>query len=260
LEISVIGHTDSFAAYKELSQAHIDFAVLVCYAVPLLKSELASPNALSCQPDHFKPKATTKVHLTKHAANYQDELARTLHISIFSYFESYVREALREIADFHGGNGQIKSLAHKRAAKFLAAPPVEVQKSKRKLQEPSKPNERDKYMKHSALLEKAGFRFPTELFAHYGVTQMLAKASDDKNGLRAWEIPNILADCLLFPITKTERDFYEDNRQLRNKIAHGTVPKLALKDSLGFSSRLHTLAAKIDNHLVEHFFVLQKFT
>ena len=255
----MISHTKAFAVYRELSQAHIDFAVLVCYAVPLLKAEIAGPKPLAHPPDHFKQKHNAKAYLTVHAARYQDELARSLHISIFSYFESYVRELLKEISGFHGGDDQIKSLAHKRSSKFLAALPPAVKASKRKLQEPAKNNEKPKYEKHSKLLENAGFRFPTELFAHYGITNLLVKASNDRNGMRAWEIPNVLADGLLFPISKPERDFFEVNRLLRNEIAHGSAPLISLKDSLGFASKLHTLAAKLDKHSVEHFFILQKF-
>jgi hypothetical protein len=255
----MISHTKAFATYKELSQAHIDFAVLVCYAIPLLKAEIASPKPLAHPPDHFKQKHNAKAYLTAQAAKYQDELARSLHITIFSYFESYVRELLKEISVFHGGDDQIKALAHKRSAKFLTTPPGPVTASKRKLQEPAKNGEKAKYDKHSKILDSAGFRFPTELFAHYGIANLLVKASNDRNGMRAWEIPNILADGLLFPITKPERDFFEANRLLRNETAHGSAPVISLRDSLGFASKLHTLAARLDKHSVEHFFVLQKF-
>lgn len=272
----MIAHTKAFATYRELSQAHLDFVVLVCYAVPALRPELTDlKTPILNKADHFKAKNSNpstqpaasqpgnddgiKLRLTRLAASYQEELSRTVLITIFSYFESYIRTSLNEIAEFHGGNDAFKALARKRSAKFIATLSSTMERNKRKLQEHAKGNRRFQYDSYSNLLDKSGFRFPTELLAHYGVVNMLTKANDEKSGMRAWEIPNILADCLLFPISTAERTFYEKHRSLRNEIAHGGAPLISLKDSLKFSSALHALAAKIDRHIVEHFFVLQRF-
>jgi hypothetical protein len=75
--------------------------------------------------------------------------------------------------------------------------------------------------------------------------------------MRAWEIPTILDECLLFQITKSERNHFEEIRLLRNKISHGKPQPIALKKSLHFASILHTLAARIDRHITEHFLLVQ---
>lgn len=255
----MIAHTQAFATYRSLSQAHIDFAVLVCTAVPALRPELANVSTpLMNIPDHFKAKPDSKAQLIKYASAYQSELGRTNLITVFSYFESYVKGALQEIVEFHGKEATFKALAHQRASTFVQNLPPAMEASKRKLQEPAKPAKKQKYVKHSQELDKAGFRFPTELLAYYGAITLIAK-SKDKTGMRAWEVPNILEDGLLFPLSAAERKLFEDCRDLRNKIAHGKAPNVTLKQSLNFASALHALASKIDGHIVQHFFILQKY-
>ena len=73
--------------------------------------------------------------------------------------------------------------------------------------------------------------------------------------MQAWEIPSILEDCLLFPIEVKERDIFEEIRALRNAVAHGRAPVIPLAKSLQYSSKLHKIAARVDNHIVEHFLV-----
>lgn len=255
----MIAHTKAFATYRSLSQQHLDFAALVCTAVPALKPELidlATP--LINAPDHFKVKPDTKAQLVKHAAGYQSELARTSLITIFSYFESYVRGAVQEIISFHGGDETFRNMAKRRASVFLKAPPAAIEESKRKLQEPARSSKKDKYVVHSKKLDNGGFRFPTELLAYFGSVNLIAK-SKDKTGMRAWEIPDILDNGLLYQLSTAERKLFDDCRKLRNAIAHGKAPTVTLKESLNFASALHALAAKVDRHLVEHFFVLQTF-
>ena len=255
----MIAHTKAFAVYRALSQQHLDFAVLVCTAVPALKPELANlTTPLKHAPDHFKAKPDGKAQLVKYAASYQSELARTNLITIFSYFESYVRAALQEIITFHGGDETFRNMAKRRASLFLKAPPPAIEASKRKLQEPAHGAKKDKYVVHSKKLDQGGFRFPTELLAYFGSVNLIAK-SKDKTGMRVWEIPDILQNGLLYPLSAAERKLFDEGRKLRNDIAHGKAPTVALKDSLNFASALHGLGAKVDRHLVEHFFVLQSF-
>jgi len=255
----MLAHTKAFATYRSLSQQHLDFAALVCTAVPALKPELSDlTTPLNHAPDHFKVKPDTKKQLAKHAANYQSELARTNLITIFSYFESYVRGAVQEVITFHGGDNAFRDLALRRASIFLKAPPPAIEASKRKLQEPARMAKKGKYIAHSKKLDEGGFRFPTELLAYFGSVNLIAK-SKDKTGMRAWEIPDILQNGLLYPLSTPERKLFNDCRKLRNDIAHGKAPTVTLKQSLNFASALHTFAAKVDRHLVEHFFVLQSF-
>ena len=253
----MIPHTNAFANYRALSQGHLDFVVVVCHAVPALQADLTSTgHALSSPPDYFKP--DTKVRLSQFAPRYQDELARAVLISVFSYFESYVKNALREIADFQGGAQTFLSLAKSGTAKYMKPLAAVLDSSKAKLQTRAKPGREQRYRKHSKLLEAGGYRFPTELLAHYGAVNLLEK-TDEKRGMRAWEIPDVLRDCLCFPITASDRKTFDSIRTLRNEIAHGNAPAITLRSSLKASKDLHSLGARIDRHIIDHFLVLQAF-
>ena len=53
------------------------------------------------KPDHLQGRASTAKRLTALAIGYENELARTVLITIFSYFESYIKALLTEIIEFH---------------------------------------------------------------------------------------------------------------------------------------------------------------
>ena len=253
----MLAHTKAFATYRTLSQAHLNFAVLVCHAVPALRADLAlSAPTVSHLPDHFKAGRNPKAEVAGYVVGYQDELARSTLITVFSYFEAYISDALREIVDFHGGKKEFKSRSLKRATKFIAAAHPDVQNHKRKLQDNPTPTKLQKYQKHARILDGKGFRFPTDLLAHFGAAQLLPKL-DAKRGMRAFEVPMMIEECLLFPIAEDDRQDFEAVRSLRNKIGHGRPPPISLKQSLHYASKLHTLAANVDRHIVEHFMVIQ---
>jgi RiboL-PSP-HEPN len=253
----VIPNTKALKAYKSLSQGHLNFVVLVCHAVPSLSADIALPNANWSQPpDHFNSAGNPKSRLAGYVASYQDELARSTLITVFSYFESYIKEALNEIVKFHGGEDAIKKLAKKRVVDSMQDTSSDIQDDKRKLQDNPTRTKLAKYQKYARLLDGKKFKFPTELFAHYGVSQLLPKLKD-KDGMRAWEIPSILEQCLLLPLTPTEHTHLTEIRSLRNKVAHGGAPIIDLKKSLHYASILHTLAARVDKHITEHFLVIQ---
>jgi hypothetical protein len=258
------GHTDAFVAYRGLSQAHLDFVVIICHAIPALEADLAlsKPN-LTYPPDHFKSARNPKAWVAANTKNYQDELARSTLITVFSYFESYVRDVLFEVVTFHGGREELWKYSKSRSATFLSSQGATTIQNKRKLQDTFEKRKIAKYQKYARLLDSQGFRFPSDLFATLGLRLFLEKVEQKNgkargNGLRAWEIPYLLEDGLLFPLTKQDLKLFEDARELRNKIGHGKPPKLTLKTSLRYSSELHTLAAKIDRHILEHFLIIQK--
>jgi len=254
----MISHTHAFDRYRKLSQAHLDFVVLVCYAVPALRADLStSAVGVSHRPDHFRS-ANSKEALKRCAAIYQGELGRSTLIAIFSYFESYVGEAMRELSDFHGGDETFETLAQERSETVKVRVTKDMAMRKRKLQEYAKKGKDLKYRDQSHLLDAAGFRFPTELFARYGALKFLEKTKE-KRGMRAWEIPDLLEQCFLFPLSEADRKEFEHARRLRNSIGHGKAPSAPLKASLQIASKLHNLAARIDRYLLEHFFVLQRF-
>ena len=253
----MISHTKAFKAYRDLSQGHLNFVVLSCHSVPALKTDLqADPNAVPGPPDHFKGVGTTASALLGYISEYQKELARSTLITVFSYFEAYLKDALQEVVDFHGGNASLKKITRERSERFFQTIPAAMQASKLKLQDEPSPNKADKYRKHAQILEKAGFRFPTDLLAHFGAVQLIAKI-DEKRGFKAHEIPTILEEALLFPLTEPDRTEFERVRSARNRIAHGKAAALTLPTSLRHASALRKLAAAVDAHITKHFLIIQ---
>lgn len=178
---------------------------------------------------------------------------------MFSYFEKYVREVLCELVEFHGGMEQIKESSYVRASRFMTAAPPSVTQSRKKLQDRFDNQRIGQYQKYGRLLSKEGFSFPTDLFSHFGIVQLLPKI-DKKKGLRAFEIPSILSECLLMPLSKQEVERFEKIREVRNKIGHGHTASVTLRASLNAAKDLHALASKTDSHIREHFLIVQRYT
>ena len=254
----MITHTAAFKTYRDLSQAHLNFVVLACHSVPFLKTQLQVPAAILPTPDHFKGHGNTVQAILGFIDNYQEELARSTLITVFSYFEAYLKSVLQEVIEFHGGQVQFQKKAKDRAERFFASATTMIEKNKRKLQDAPDPNKRPKYEKYSQLLDEAGFRFPTDLLSHFGVKQLVLKA-DEKRGFKAYEIPSVIEDALLYPLTVQNKEMLERIRLERNKIAHGEAAGQTLAQSLSDASFLHTLAAKVDDHIARHFLLIQQF-
>src|SRR3546814_5956394 len=76
--LRMISHTDAFKVDRDLGQAHLNFVVLSCHAVPALKAELSVPGgAATVPPDHFKAGSNTASELLSYADDYHEELARS---------------------------------------------------------------------------------------------------------------------------------------------------------------------------------------
>lgn len=252
----MIPNTDAYAVLRDKSQQFLDFVVLSCTAVPFLQSHLNTSGVTGLKPDHFKG-LPDKIQLTAYADAYQETLCRMIVITLFSYFEAYVKGVMSEIIEFHGGEVKFQSTADRRAKSFIAASSPKIVDSKRKLQEPAKGAKVGSYQKHSAILVGAGFRFPSELLAPYGVKNLIQKAKP--KGAKAYEIQVLVKDALCFPLSDKDSKRIDEIRDIRNQIAHGKKVPLVLKDALAVGKDLRALAAKIDNHVVEHFLVLEAY-
>ncbi len=246
-------------------EEHLDFVVLVAHAVPVLSRAInaaaAGTQAIPLSPaDHFTQHQLSSSQLLHRSKIYQAELARTLIITDFSYFEAFIKGLIREFVDFHGGPSGFLALANRRSRKFLSPLPPDLLKAKRKLQEPDTKPKGGKYKKHSATLARAGFRFPTELLAAYGVERLLDKISTDRRlELKAGEIPDLLVQAFhVDAFTKHKSDF-DAARRLRNDIAHGARRNITLKEAIEVGRRLRQWAVEVDQHFVEHYFVLEKY-
>ena len=173
----MLAHTAAFLTYRDLSQSHLNFVVLVCYAVPALRAAdiSLSTAALSNPPDHFKSARNPKSEVAGYVSGYQEELARSALITIFSYFEDYVKEVLIEIVEYHGGEERLRKIARKQIGKSIHREDRIVQVNKRKLQDNFNKAKVAKYQKYIGILDKKSYKFPSDLFAYFGLVQLLPK-------------------------------------------------------------------------------------
>jgi hypothetical protein len=250
----------AYSVFKDQSQALLNFAVLVSYAVPAFRIEIQrfKSGELSDipRPDFFfKSNRSDVDDLLTTEAQYEQQLSSYLLITHFSFFESFVSDVISGMIDFHGGSDEFVSRNEARTRSFMAHSCDEVKKIKRKLQDFDKGSWRDRYRKYSRLLMQENYHFPGELFSAFGVRNLVSKLRK----LKAHEIPALLKDAMLIELTSTEVAKYHKIRELRNSIAHGTVTSLTMRDVVEMNKFLRELAIKIADHLTEHFFVIEKY-
>lgn len=253
----MISHTKAFLVIKEQNQTLFDFSVLCCQSVPALKGYMKAveKNAASKIPDadHFKGPPNFD-QLRSFISVYKKTLGRLVFLSSFSYFEAYFKDLIEEILDFHGGEEAFKLAAMKRQADHLAAcDHPDVAKSVSKLREYKKKNLTSKYRKHIKALESTNFRFPSELFAMFGIAE-LVKYKD----LKASQIPHVAKWCFGVPLSQKEEDQFSRYRERRNDIAHGKVVEVDFSEGLEVSRFLRDLSVKIDKYVVKNFLVIEQ--
>lgn len=249
-------NSKAYARLRQQSQEFLDFVVLSCTAIPALEQQMQTAGVQSLSPDHFKGPPNS-AQLLNYIQNYQGSLARATVLTLWSFFESYVKSLLTEIIDFHGGAAAFQANADRRAKRFVANSSPQIVDAKRKLQEPVKGAKKGSYQKHSTALVKLGFRFPSELLAPFGVKMLIQRAKP--RGSKAYQIQELLRDALCFPLTDADVARIDRIRETRNDIAHGSQVTITLKQALEIGKDLREIAAKVDRHATEHFFVLEAF-
>jgi len=157
---------------------------------------------------------------------------------------------------FHGGSEKFIELAETRASKFIQSISDETKKHKRKLQEPIKLKNAKKYEKHAEILVNSGYRFPTELLSSYGIRMLIQKTKK----MKARDIPELLQNGLHMNLNDEKVTKFIQFKDMRNAIAHGKNVRLSMKQVMDVHKFLHELAISIDKHLIEHFFVIEKYT
>lgn len=243
--------------HKVQVQAAFDFAVTTCYAIPHLKAhveEVAAGKVGLQKPIYFAAQNTPD-YLREGVKNFEPRLSAYVYLSLFSFFEAFVKDAVQELFDFHGGAEAMIKMAERRDAALAAAvADPEVASSARKLRKDKKGKD-GKYKKYSALLRAKGFRFPTERLSAYGVRMLVERHSN----LKAHAILDFLSHGLAVPITETERKTYNAVRENRNKIAHGKTVTLALDDVRKANDFFRDMTFKTNSHLIENYFIVEKY-
>ena len=256
----MIPSTCSFKTLKEQNQALLDFSVLCCQAVPSLKGymkavEKGSANKIP-DADYFKG-APDFARLRAIASCYKKTMGRVMFISLFSYFEAYFKSLIEETINFHGGEESLLVSSNARRREHLDSwRDTEVAKSANKLREYRKKHWDQSYKKHTKILSTTNFRFPSELFATFGIQELCRNYKD----LKAVQIIYVAKSCFGVEIDEGEEEIFSQYRDKRNAIAHGDIVVVDFKEALDLSSFLRDLAIKIDNHVLKHFFVIEEGT
>jgi hypothetical protein len=253
----MIAHSKAFLILKKQNQTLFDFSVLCCQSVPALKGYMKAVEAKSApklpDADHFKGDPDFN-QLRRFASEYKKTLGRLIFLSSFSYFEAYFKSVIDEIQQFHGGRDSFLATSAKKQAGHMAACDLPaVKKSAAKLREYKKAHFVPAYKKHAKTLAGTEFRFPSELFATFGLME-LANYKD----LKASQIPHVAKWCFGVPISEAEETTFSRYREERNNIAHGNIVEVDFRIGLEASRFLRDLSVKIDKHVVNHFFVIEE--
>jgi len=243
--------------HKQQVQAAFDFAVTMCYSVPHLAAHVAlveKGTAVLQKPIYFAAQNTPD-YLNDGIKNFEPRLSAYIYLSLFSFFEAFINDAVEEIIAFHGGRAAMISMAEKRdAALSSIATDPDVVKSIQKLRK-EKSGKEQKYRKYSAILSAKGFRFPTERLSAYGVRMLI----DRLGNLKAFAILDFLAHGLALPITAAEKQTYERIRNIRNKIAHGVSVSLTLDDVRKVNDFFRDMTFRVNSHIIDNFLVIEKY-
>ena len=269
----MIDQTDSFKKLKVEQQKILDFTVLICYSIPNLKksikgykSQVTNYETFS-KPDYFKD-ATPIPQLESIAKDYKENLSKYTLISAFSFFESYFRDVVEELINFHGGKENFIETVHLRHKTFLSTQSPSIIENKKKLTEPLKKKNTEKYQKHIKLLDKEPmYRHPSELLAAFGLKYFIEIVTG--TNFKSVMIPDILEYAFGLDLTekinkhadlaeKNLKETFDTMRKIRNSIGHGDGNSIGFEKVMDLIRFLRFFAVKIDNHLINHFFVLER--
>lgn len=258
----MIPYSQSYADYKRQSQETIDFIYLCCHAMPSLNAYIkavehgAAPKLPDA--DYFKNEPEYS-RLRKIKSNYKKVLGDSLTISIFSYFESYIFDVIKEIFEFQQqaiGKDLSDFAREQRDLSFTREDTDYLLKNSiKKLRSKPKSSKADSYHKSLGQVRKTQYFLPSQLFAFFGIQQL----QSNLKSYTAKDIPMLMKDVFGFSLTLEEEKTFEKIRGLRNDVAHGDVPAINLREAMQYNKFLKQLAAKFDFHLCRFFFVIEAY-
>lgn len=260
--------TKSFEKWKNQTQETFDFSVLICNAVPTLKrtislyenkkiTDLTKPDYYGWKNDLTQEEKTRRKNQLKiYAIGYKEKLSKYILISNFSFFESYVQNALQEMLSYHGGRDEFINAARKRSEKQFNNISSKIENARRKIRFKKLVSYRNTKFKHATqtLLEE-NYRFPTDLLSGYGATMLLQKIDNSV----ANDIPKLMRDGFHLHLDPALILEFHNARDIRNKIAHGEDITVTIAQVTKYSQAFKSLAIAIDQHLLKHYFILEKY-
>lgn len=270
----MLDQTDAFKILKTEQQRILDFSKLVCYAVPSLKKAIKGynekiPNYESfVKPEYFVEPLVVD-HLRELSKHYKDNLSKYVLISAFSFFESYFRDVVKEMHDFHGGIDRLIQNVQGRQKLLLASQTADMQKKKTALKTKYKKVRWQKYKNVIEELEKqVSYRNPSELFSAFGIKAFFETVMS--NGFKSVMIPDLLETGLGLDLSdkinkhadlvdKNLRETFDIMRDLRNSIGHGKANVIGFDKVMDLIRFLRFFAVKVDTHLVDNYFVIEQY-
>ena len=252
-------HSKSYNLFLNQIQGIYEFSLMSSYAVPHLKKQMNNIGTGTeirsiVKPDHYRFDTSKKDRIQEIMKNYKPHLSSYFMLSMFSFFEAYVKNLLDELYKFHGGEKnwleRIKrNISNSRKMVLLK----NLIKKEGKLKEYFRKDKKGNYIQSIKELKKNGYYFPTDKFSFYGVSQAIKKTPK----LEASELLSFLNKVFGINFTDNEKKDFEKARQTRNDIAHGRRKRLSLRQSRNLSIILTKLATKIDEFIVPDYFVIE---
>ena len=249
--------SEAYLRLREQIQKTFDFAYIVCQAVPCLKQQMSLVKKGAIKnlpnPDYFT-KPNDLVLISEQVKEYKAELSRHAILSSFSYFEAYVVDAIKKFIEFHGGENKLHKTAISRVQNAIKDQKKIPLIQKRVLQK-NLPKDASKAVNATQILEKSSFKFPSELFYPLGLKYLSQKIGN----LKASEIPTFLIDAFGMSLSEDLVEKFHAIRDIRNNIAHGQKVDLTIKDVAEYNSILRDFSLSIDRHLVDNFYITEKY-
>jgi len=252
----MFSHTESLIRLRAAMEEVFEFAVVVCSAVPCLKKSIKlykeDSSAVLPKPEHFK-RPINYDQLLAGARDFKSQLVRLIFLSSFSYFEAYVADCCRELLAFQ----RERLPAHfdqDTISKLIVDPKFRA--PKRKLQDRYDTKKWQAYKNHTNELRDLGYAFPKDILASYAIRTLLAQTAE--GNIKANDIPHFLRNVLLLELDAKTEETFHNYREVRNRIAHGKTVNLHMKEVVTIGHFFRDLATKIDQHVVECFFVIEE--
>lgn len=270
----MLDQTNAFKILKSEQQKILDFSKLVCYAVPNLKKSIKGykenvPNYETFVKADYFIEPVIVDRLTELSKHYKENLSKYILISAFSFFESYFRDVVSELIEFHGGLENLIKHVQARQQAILDSHSADLLKKKSKLQTNYQKVKWQKYRKLIEELEKdKDYRHPSELFSAFGVKSFFETVTS--NSFKSVMIPDFIEIGLSLDLSekinkhpeladKTLRETFDIMRDTRNGIGHGKANTLSFDKVMEFIRFVRYLSVKLDNHLMKYYFVIQRY-
>lgn len=250
-------NTQSYLKLREQIQEAFDFVYVVSQSVPCMKlqASLVRKGEIDSlpKPDYFTtPNPLNQI--SSQVKGYKGELARYILLSSFSYFESFVVDVIKEFIQLNGGIVSYENRVRRVAESAIKRQENNHKKEKAILSKKD-PKHAERRRVTTRKLVNERFVFPSRLFSHLGVKALLQKVDN----LKSVDIPRLMMDGFCMEWSTEEIAEFHRMRDARNRVAHGKVINLSVKNVIDMNTRMRDLAQKIDQHLIEHFFISERY-